>query len=75
MATLRETYKAVFGEDYTQEQYKYEPHSFDNNRRAGGKMYCRFCGLVALNNEFSQWSVRKGCLSDLHPEYKRMRKG
>ena len=40
----------------------------------GGKQVCKSCGLVALNNDFTRWSIDKGCYSDLHPEYKNARK-
>lgn len=65
-------YKAVFGEDCKKESYKYEDHSF--SRSISGKQYCTKCGLIALNNTFSRWSVQKGCLSHLHPSYKSKRK-
>jgi len=64
-------YKIIFGEDYKEEKYKYEPHNF--SRTVGGKSYCVKCGLVALNNQFSQWSADKGCMSNLHPSYKSQR--
>ncbi len=44
-----------------------------NNKRVG-KNVCRRCGLVALNNEFSLWSIRMGCLSEEHPQYQSKRK-
>lgn len=67
-----DAYRAIFGEDRVQEKYKLIGHSF--SRMAGGKHYCVSCGLVALRNRFSDWSVDKGCLSHLHPDYNRMRK-
>lgn len=63
-----ELYKAIFNEEYVEEKYKYEGHNF--SRSVCGKPYCVKCGLVALNNDFSRWSVDKGCLSHLHPSYK-----
>jgi len=67
-----ETYRAIFGEDYQRESYKLVPHTF----RAGvvGKSYCTGCGLIALNNKFTSWAVSKGCLAELHPQYKQTRK-
>jgi hypothetical protein len=65
-------YEEMFGEKYVKEKYKLEPHQF--TECAGGKQYCRKCGLVALNNEFTRWSIEKGCLSELHPQYKHKRK-
>lgn len=68
----QDLYKVVFGEDQQEEKYKYEGHSF--SRSIAGKKYCTRCGLIALNNEFSRWSVDKGCLNNLHPSYKAQRK-
>lgn len=68
----KDAYKAIFGEDFKKEVYQMKPHSF--NKVVGGKHTCSSCGLVALNNPFSQWSVEKGCFSDLHPEFKSVRK-
>lgn len=62
----------VFGEAPTKESYKMEGHSFGG--RAGGKPYCIKCGLMALNNAFSRWSVKHGCKSDLHPSFKAQRR-
>lgn len=47
--------------------YKFEPHHFE--RRAAGKQYCSYCGLFALNNSFSEWSMRVGCNHRDHPQY------
>lgn len=65
-------FKAVFGEDYKKETYKYEPCSL--TKTIAGKPYCSKCGTVYLNNEFSRWSIDKGCLSDIHPSFKAKRK-
>lgn len=55
------------------EEYKYEPHQFVFCKPAG-KHYCVWCGLVALNNGFSDWATEKGCLNTLHPAYNSTRK-
>lgn len=55
------------------EAYKFEPHIFRTDIRAGGKQYCLNCGLLSLNNEFSRWSVRMGCLNESHPDYEKIR--
>lgn len=68
---IEELYERLFGEKQRKESYKYEPHNFSG--RVGGKQYCVKCGLVALNNPFSDWSIEKGCLSELHPQYKSKR--
>lgn len=67
-------YEMVFGEKYKKEQYKHEPHSFKEDCRITGKPYCSKCGLIALNNPFTRWSIEKGCLSELHPSYEAQRK-
>lgn len=65
-------YKAVFGEELKRETYKHIPHNMKG--RIAGKACCLNCGLIALNNEFSRWSIDKGCLSELHPSYKSKRR-
>lgn len=73
MATnIDQLYQELFGESRKQEKYTYEPHNFSG--KVTGKSYCVKCGLIALNNDFSRWSVDKGCNSDLHPQYKSKRK-
>lgn len=73
MSKFKEQYKAIFGEDYVEEKYKFKPHNFNAGKKAGGKPYCAICGLVGLNNEFTRWSIKMGCFSDLHPQYKNQR--
>jgi hypothetical protein len=51
--------------------YKFQPHNMTG--KVAGKSYCVRCGLVALNNEFTRWSVDKGCNSEDHPDYQRKR--
>ena len=53
------------------EPYKHEPHTFVH--RAGGKMFCHVCGLIALNNAFSDWAVKMGCMHKDHPSYQSKR--
>lgn len=55
------------------EAYKFEAHVFKTDIRAGGKQYCLKCGLVALNNDFTTWSIRMGCNSESHPDYQKVR--
>lgn len=73
MAGMKDTYKAIFGEDLKKEQYKMIGHSFKLNSRIG-KSVCSNCGLVSLRNEFTDWSVRMGCMSSEHPQYEAARK-
>ena len=72
MGNFRDSYREVFGEEFVQEKYKFKAHKFD--KKAGGKSYCSCCGLVALNNDFTRWSIKMGCLSDLHPQYEQKRR-
>ena len=53
------------------EKYKMVHHSFTEVH--AGKQTCSNCGLMALNNPFSQWAVKKGCLHDLHSERRRFK--
>jgi hypothetical protein len=55
------------------EEYKYEPHQFVF-WKAAGKHYCVWCGLVALNNPYSEWAVEKGCLNKLHTSHNNTRR-
>ncbi len=67
------TYKEIFKEDYQKDTYKMQEHSFVFYSKAG-KSICTKCGLLALKNEFSRWSIDKGCFSDVHPQYQTKRK-
>lgn len=50
--------------------YKYVPHGPWHILKGTGKQYCHKCGLIGLNNNFTRWSVDKGCFSELHPQFK-----
>ena len=67
-----DSYREIFGEEYVRDKYKLKPHKFD--KKAAGKPYCSCCGLVAFNNDFTRWSIKMGCFSDLHPQYESKRK-
>lgn len=54
------------------EVYEYKAHSFIHSKGAG-KQYCVYCGLVNANNKFTDWAVQKGCLNELHPQFKSTR--
>lgn len=73
MAGMKETYKAIFGEEHKKEPYKMVAHSFVFSSRMG-KSLCSRCGLVLLRNEFTEWSIKMGCLSSEHPQYEQVRK-
>jgi hypothetical protein len=53
-----------------EEVYTYEPHS-GAILRGTGRMRCRYCGLVYLNNVISKWCVKMGCNAALHPGHDR----
>lgn len=52
----------------SKEEFKYEPHNFKKPRSMPWSV-CVSCGLVSLNNRFTEWSVDKGCNSRYHPSY------
>lgn len=54
------------------EKYELQTHRFVF-WKVIGKHYCVHCGLVALNNNLSNWCADKGCLNELHPNYKSVR--
>ena len=54
------------------EKYKMKGHSFVP-AKGTGKQYCKCCGLVAGNNDFSVWCNEKGCNYADHPQYSKMR--
>ena len=55
-------------------KYKYIPHGPWKAMKGIGKQQCEKCGLVNLNNAFTEWSIKKGCDSYLHVSYKQMRR-
>lgn len=71
--SFKETYKELFGEDYKKDAYKMQDHAFFQHKRIG-KSVCRKCGLIALNNEFSNWAMKNGCNNEEHPSYESKRK-
>lgn len=48
--------------------YEYEVH---NPVKIKGLpwLICNKCGLLYLRNRFTDWSIKKGCNSEDHPEY------
>ncbi len=54
------------------EPYKMVGHSWTPLKHVG-KSYCTRCGLVALNNEFTDWCVERGCFHTDHPQYESAR--
>lgn len=53
-------------------QYVPEPHNFTGHILHW--RYCVHCGLIRLNNRFTDWSVRMGCNNDEHPDFEKMRR-
>lgn len=53
---------------YTYERHK--PISLKNTPW----LYCRYCGLVYLNNDITRWSIKMGCNSAYHPSFNIMLK-
>ncbi len=54
-------------------KYVYEPHSWGNLKGITWAI-CKYCGLLRLKNEFSEWCAKMGCNASDHPQYKSMRK-
>lgn len=54
------------------EPYEFIPHRFTD--RVCGKQVCVGCGLIALNNKFTDWAIDKGCDNLYHPSYKSQRR-
>lgn len=48
---------------------KYEMVAHEFKFRQGGKLYCTHCGLMKLNNAFTDWAIRVGCMHKSHPSY------
>lgn len=67
--TLNETEKSKFLNQKETVKYKFVAHSFVPLKEAG-KNYCTTCGLVSLRNKLTDWCINKGCLHDVHPQYK-----
>jgi len=51
--------------------YSYERHT-PIKLKGTPWLYCRFCGLLYLNNAITRWCVRMGCNCDYHKDFKRM---
>jgi hypothetical protein len=55
------------------EEYAYQSHDAISVKFMPWLM-CRKCGLVYLNNRFTQWAIQTGCDNEYHPQYEKMRK-
>ena len=54
--------------------YAFEQHS-PIKTKGFPWIHCKHCGLLYLNNKFTKWAIKKGCLNNYHKDYKRMRNG
>lgn len=50
-----------------------QPHAFNRRVRCIPWVICSRCGLIKLNNPFTDWCARTGCNHDEHPEYQKQR--
>lgn len=35
-------------------------------------IYCKYCGLLYLNNQITKWCIKMGCNHEYHKQYKMM---
>ena len=52
-------------------KYKFEAHSTIKIKNIPWS-YCKYCGLVFLNNSITKWCIKMGCNNRYHPQYKKM---
>jgi hypothetical protein len=55
-------------EGKTKEVWKMVGHTWKPLKHVG-KQYCSSCGLVRVNNKFTEWCIDKGCMNSDHPQY------
>ena len=53
--------------------YTYEPHSPIKMSKLPW-VYCKYCGLIYLNNPITNWAIKMGCNNEFHYDYKKMLK-
>jgi len=51
--------------------YSFEAHSAQPLKGTPW-LYCRYCGLLYLNNLITKWCIKMGCNADYHRDFKRM---
>ena len=51
-----------------QEVWKYEQHNFQKMKSLPWSR-CVHCGLLSLNNQLTEWSIKKGCNYKDLPNY------
>lgn len=52
-------------------RYTYEKHA-PIPLKGTPWLYCRYCGLLYLKNDFTKWCIRMGCANRYHPSYEKM---
>lgn len=50
-------------------KYSFEPHS-PQKLKGLPWIYCKYCGLIYLNNKVTRWCIKMGCNANYHPNYK-----
>lgn len=51
-----------------------EQHAFNKKLPGLANVVCSKCGLISLNNTFSQFCIQAGCDYEEHPKYNDQRK-
>lgn len=51
--------------------YKYERHS-PIILKGSSLLYCKYCGLLYLNNSITRWCIRVGCLHEYHRDFRKI---
>lgn len=52
------------------EKYKFEAHKPIKITKRFPYLVCQYCGLVYLKNQITKWCIAKGCLHEIHKDYK-----
>lgn len=51
--------------------YSFDPHT-PIKLKGTPWLYCKYCGLLYLNNKITKWCIKVGCNHEYHKDYKRM---
>jgi len=51
--------------------YTFEAHNFIKLKNVPW-VYCKYCGLLKLNNALTSWCVKMGCNNGDHPNHNNM---
>jgi len=54
-------------------KYTFEAHSPIKVKNVPWS-YCKYCGLLYLNNAITKWCIKMGCNNSYHPKYKQILK-